>query len=145
MVGMELTFSGDRFKQALLTWSAAHDDAARAFKLSVATFDMLFPPASAALVAALYTWAARGGGRAPVAALQLVPWAAAGFDYAENALLLALLRGVNDGAGVLAARFPDGAVMAMSTCAVLKFALLGLAAGATALAPLRRATPAART
>jgi hypothetical protein len=141
VVGLELTFGADRFRQALLTWSAAHDDAARAFKLSVATFDMVFPPVYAALLATAYTMAARRGARrGPVAAVQLAPWAAAGFDYAENGLLLWLLRGVNDGAGVLTARLPQGVVLLMSTCAALKFALLGLTAAAALLALAARIT-----
>jgi hypothetical protein len=140
VVDLELTFDADRFRHGLLRWSAAHDGAARAFKLSVATFDMLFPPAYAALMAALYTWAARGGRRQPMQALQLAPWAAAGFDYVENGLLLWLLRGVNHAAGVVAARFPEGAVVLMSTCAALKFALLGLTAAAALLALAGRIT-----
>jgi hypothetical protein len=145
VVRLELTFDGAKFKRVLLAWSAASDGAARAFKVSVATFDMLYPAAYAALLAAVYTRVARRGGGAPSPAVQMAPWAAAGFDYAENALLLGLLRGVDDAAGVVAARFADPAVALMSTCAVLKFALLASTAAAILGAAVVRATARERT
>lgn len=65
---------------------------------------------------------------------------AAGFDYAENVLLLLLLRGVDDARDVVAARFADATVALMSTCAALKFALLAASAVLTVAALARRAT-----
>jgi hypothetical protein len=104
------------------------------FKASVATLDMLFPPACAALLSALYTWVMRSGGMPPLRLGQLAPWIAAALDWLENLLLLALLHPVRDAEQIAGATFPPALVGLMSGAAAMKLALLAVTVAITLVA-----------
>jgi hypothetical protein len=131
VVDLELSFRAGVFKQILGLWAAAHPQGVQVFKASVATLDMLFPPAYAAFISALYTWVMRTGGMRPLRAGQLAPWVAAALDWLENALLLLLLLPVRDADEIARATFSPTLVGVMSAAASLKLALLVVTAALT--------------
>ena len=124
VVDLELSFERGAFRQVLLEWAAARPAGLGAFKTSVVVLDFAFPVAYALFLSALYAWVATTGGDRPLRTGRIAPWVGAGLDWVENALLLWLLRGVSDKAGVEAAAFPPGQVWAMSAAAALKIAFL---------------------
>lgn len=134
VVDLELSFSAGAFKQILLFWGQQHPQGVRAFWRTVLFLDSFFPLAYAAFGSALYTWVVRTAGRRPFPLVQLAPWLAALLDLCENALLLALLRGLHDVTQVAAATFSARTVLLMSSAAALKLALLTVTGALTVAA-----------
>lgn len=124
VVDLELSFTPGAFKQILLVWAAAFPLGVGAFKTSVIVLDFVFPVAYAAFLATLYGWVVTTGGGRLLRIGRIAPWIAAGLDWTENVLLLALLRGVHDKDSISSATFSGGLVGLMSTAAALKLALL---------------------
>ena len=96
VLDLELSFTSGAFRQILLLWSAAHPGAMGMFRTSVLLLDFVFPVAYAAFLSALYVWVVTTGGGRPLRTGRVSPWIAAGLDWIENVLLLALVWGLRD-------------------------------------------------
>jgi len=120
MLDLELSFRAGVFQQITGLWTDAGGAGAIATaRWTVATVDTLFPLAYAALLSQVYVWLRRSARHREVRVLVWLPYAAAGFDYIENALLVFWL-------------FPrvghltDWPVFAMSLAAVIKISLIAV-------------------
>ena len=133
VVDLELSFTSGAFRQILLVWSAAHPGALGMFRTSVLLLDFVFPLAYAAFLSALYVWVVTTGGGRLLQTGRISPWIAAGLDWIENVLLLALVWGLHDSDGIRGATFPPWLVWLMSAVAALKLAFL-VVTGALTLA-----------
>jgi hypothetical protein len=126
VVDLQLAMSPGVFKQIVDLWGPG---TVAAVQQSIWLLDFLFPIAYAFLFSRLYRSLCETGGVTPYRFVLAAPWIAAAADYVENVLLLVML---GDPAPP-----PVVTVRAMSSAAILKFALLTVAAGFTISALLK--------
>ena len=121
---LQRAWSGARFKQILQEWSAVNDHAAEIYKRdNLIKLDLLFPLVYSCFFAFAYAWAR--GVKTPANGWDyfffLGPFCAALFDYLEDASHLYLLSGINTGAQVNSAVFPDSVVHVSTVFSYIKF------------------------
>jgi hypothetical protein len=126
VVDLQLAMSPGVFKQIVDLWGP---ETVAAVRRSIWVLDFLFPIAYAFFFSRLYRSLCETGGVTPYRYVLAAPWIAAAADYVENILLLVML-GDPAPPSVLTVR-------AMSSAAILKFALLTVAAGFTISALLK--------
>jgi hypothetical protein len=120
MLDLELSFRAGVFQQITGMWTdAGGAGAISTARWTVATVDTLFPLAYAALLSQFYVWLRRAARQGELPTLVWLPYAAAGFDYLENALLVFWLF---PGVGHLT----DWPVFAMSLAAAIKISLIAV-------------------
>ncbi|MEO8678656.1 MAG: hypothetical protein ABI665_06405 [Vicinamibacterales bacterium] len=120
MLDLELSFRAGVFQQITGLWiKAGGAEAIARARWTVATVDLFFPIAYAALLSQLYVWLRESDGRVALRPLVWLPYAAAGFDYLENALLVFWLL-------PRAGQLTDLPVLLMSLAAVAKLSLLAV-------------------
>jgi hypothetical protein len=120
MLSLELSFRAGVFQQITNLWTTAGGAGAIATaRWTVATVDSLFPIAYAALFSQLYVWFRRSAGHKEFRWLVWLPYAAAAFDYFENALLVLWLF-------PRVGQLTDWPVFLMSLAAVIKISLIAV-------------------
>ena len=126
VVDLQLAMSPGVFKQIVDLWGP---ETVAAVRRSIWVLDFLFPIAYAFFFSRLYRSLCETGGVTPYRYVLAAPWIAAAADYVENILLLVMLGDPAPPSVVT--------VRAMSSAAILKFALLTVAAGFTISALLK--------
>jgi hypothetical protein len=126
VVDLQLSMSPGVFQQIVDLWGP---ETVAAVRRSTWMLDFVFPIAYAFLISRLYRSLCESGGVKLYWPVVITPWAAAVADYVENILLLVMLGDPGPP--------PAAAVGAMSGAAILKFALLTIAAGFTISALLK--------
>lgn len=126
VIDLQLSMSPGVFRQIVDLWGP---ETVAAVRRSIWVLDFLFPIAYAFLFSRLYRSLCETGGVTPYRSVLVAPWIAAAADYVENILLLVMLDDPAPPAVVV--------VRAMSSAAILKFALLTVAAGFTISALLK--------
>lgn len=141
MVRLQRAWDGAEFKSVLRDWSANNPRAPEIYKRdNLIRLDLLFPLVYSCYFAFAYAWAR--GVKTPAGRWDyfffLAPFCAALFDYCENGTHLYLLRGIDTGAQLNSADFPDALVRISALFTCVKFLLFGIGSVAYPVALVKR-------